>query len=236
MRTLLLAVAIAAALHPVRNARAQAEAPSRVEPRARQAGLDAALVVGACPAPGSEKAKVDLGIVLWEQRTRTSDDVRRASSEVELTPDAFAEAAGGALDRDHRPLTRALLDEAEQEARQVYGPLKKRFARPRPYDADQRVEPAIAREPSFAFPSGHAVRGMLHALLLAELAPARREALLERGRQIGFDRVRGGVHWPSDVEAGQRLGVALAAARLADRDFRARLEAAREKEWAAGPR
>ncbi|HEX9290473.1 MAG TPA: phosphatase PAP2 family protein, partial [Anaeromyxobacteraceae bacterium] len=116
---------------------------------------------------------------------------------------------------------------------QVYGPLKERFARPRPYDADVRVAPAVAREPSFAFPSGHAVRGVLHALLLAELAPARREALLERGRQIGFDRVRGGVHWPSDVEAGQRLGGALAAARLADPRFRARLEAAREKEWAA---
>ncbi len=210
MRTLLLAAAIAAALHPVQRARAQAEAPSRALPRARQGGLDAAAALGACPAPGSETAKADLAIVL-----------------------AFAEAAGGALDRDHRPLTRALLDEAEQEARQVYGPLKERFARPRPYDADVRVAPAVAREPSFAFPSGHAVRGMLHALLLAELAPARREALLERGRQIGFDRVRGGVHWPSDVEAGQRLGGALAAARLADPRFRARLEAAREKEWDA---
>jgi acid phosphatase (class A) len=143
---------------------------------------------------------------------------------------------GGALDREHRPLTRALLDEAEAEARQVYWPLKKRFARPRPYDADPRVAPAIAREPSFAFPSGHAVRGTLYARLLAELAPARREGLLERGRRIGFDRVLGGVHWPSDVEAGQRLGEALADALLARPGLRAQLERARAVEWIAQAR
>jgi acid phosphatase (class A) len=85
--------------------------------------------------------------------------------------------------------------------------------------------------PSFSYPSGHATRGTLLARILAELAPERREALLRVGHQIGYDRVVGGVHYPSDVLAGDRLGDAVADALLADPDFRRQLEDVRRAEW-----
>ena len=67
--------------------------------------------------------------------------------------------------------------------------------------------------------------------VLADLVPKLQEAILERGRQVGNDRVLAGVHHPSDVEAGQKLGAALAAIWLKDPARRGQLDAARAAEW-----
>ena len=210
---------------------AKAVPASAVAVAGAAAGVDVWAITGPCPIPGSPSWRDDLAVVLWLQEARTAEEVRRAASEVELGPEALAEEAGGPLDDAHRPLTRALLADAERDARAVYGPLKAHCDRPRPYAADPRVAPAVPKEASAAFPSGHATRGALYARLLADLAPARAPALLERGRQIGFDRVRAGVHWPSDVEAGRKLGSALAETWLARPEFRARVEQVRRAEW-----
>lgn len=191
-----------------------------------------ASLAGAPPAAGSDEAKADLAIVLWEQRTRTADDVRRAREGVELGLASFAEALGPGFDPARHPRTEALLRAVGEECRRATGGLKREHLRPRPFAADGRVQPAIAREESPSFPSGHAARGVVFARVLAELAPARAEALRLRGLGVGYDRVIGGVHWPSDVEASQRLAPALADRLLADPAWRARIEEVRAAEWA----
>jgi acid phosphatase (class A) len=230
--SLLAACAAPAASQPSpRSQRAAGVPASAVTAAGAAAGVDVWAITGPCPVPGSSGWQEDLAIVLWVQEARTAEEVQRAASEVELGPEALADASGRALDPARRPLTRALLLEAERRALAVYGTLKAHCDRPRPYAADARVAPAVEKEPSPAFPSGHATRGALYARLLAELAPERAPALLERGRQIGFDRVRAGVHWPSDVEAGRKLGAALAEAWLRRPEFRERLEQVRQAEW-----
>jgi acid phosphatase (class A) len=237
MRALALALATlltgcaAAPPRPSRAPGASAVPASDVAAAGAKSGVDVWALTGPCPVAGSPGWRDDLAVLLWVQEARTPEEVRRAAAEVELGPEALADEAGGPLDAARRPLTRALLAGAEREARAVYGPLKAHCDRPRPYAADARLSPAVAKEPSAAFPSGHATRGALYARLLSELVPARAALLAERGRQIGFDRVRAGVHWPSDVEAGRKLGIALAEAFLARAEFRARLEEARAKEW-----
>jgi acid phosphatase (class A) len=72
------------------------------------------------------------------------------------------------------------------------------------------------------------------AALLAELIPEKREALLEKGREIGWLRVIGGVHFPSDVFAGRVLGQALAREFLRSEKFQADLAAAHAELAAAG--
>ena len=195
---------------------------------------DPAALIGAFPPPGSSEAAADLAIVLWEQRTRTPEDVARASSEEELSLEDFAGALGPGFDPARHPGTEALLARAAAASRPCVWAAKGAHARPRPYAADPRVSPSASREDTASFPSGHATRGALLAAVLAELAPpGRREALVRRGAQIGHDRVVAGVHYPSDVLAGQRLGDALARALLSDAEFRAALEDVRKKEWAA---
>lgn len=59
-----------------------------------------------------------------------------------------------------------------------------------------------------SYPSGHAAMGMTWALLLSEIAPKQRNAIMKRGQEFGSSRVVCGAHWPSDVEAGQRVAAA----------------------------
>ncbi len=207
-----------------------------LSPAAR--GDDPACVVGdpgatvdPAPARGSEEEKADLAIVLWEQRTRTPEEVARAASEVRLGVAAFAAALGAGFDPAAHPLTEALLDRAGRATKACTDMLKKRYARPRPYLVEPRVVPAVQRETSPSYPSGHATRGVVYAAVLSELAPGRREALERRGLLVGTDRVIAGVHWPSDIAAGQRLGALIARALLADPAFRRALEETRAKEW-----
>jgi hypothetical protein len=49
------------------------------------------------------------------------------------------------------------------------------------------------------------------------------------GQEIGWDRVVAGVHFPSDVYAGQVLGRALAQALLNNETFREQLELAKKE-------
>jgi membrane-associated phospholipid phosphatase len=226
MRALAAALLLAAA--PAAGASAEARCP--LPP----SGGGAAAVAGAYPAPGSVEAANDLAVVLWEQRTRTPADVARAAAEEELSLEDYAAALGTGFEVARHPLTEALLAQAVAASRPCVAAAKGTHRRPRPYVADPRVKPTASPESSASFPSGHATRGALLAALLAELAPRRREALLARGAQIGHDRVIAGVHYPSDVAAGERLGHAVAQALVADPAFRAALEDVRAREWPAG--
>lgn len=193
----------------------------------------AAALVGVYPAPGSCEAASDLAIVLWEQQTRTATDVARAVSEEDLSVDDYAAVLGTTFEVERHPLTAALLSRAVAASRPCVAAAKGAHQRPRPFLADARVRPAVHLEKSASFPSGHATRGALLAALLGELAPDRRDALAARGAQIGRDRVVAGVHYPSDVAAGEKLGRAVAQALLADPAFRAEVERVRAAEWRA---
>lgn len=118
----------------------------------------------------------------------------------------------------------------------IAGPInaaKTAFDRPRPYAADRSVlqcdDPGPNVSLGGSYPTGHGGAGWAWALVLAELAPARADAILQRGRDFGESRVICGYHFPSDIEAA-RLIAAGAVARLhADPAFRRTLDAARRE-------
>ena len=82
---------------------------------------------------------------------------------------------------------------------------KKKFKRPRPYNEDSTLIPCIHKPRDLAYPSGHSTSGYALALALAKKFPAKKDIILQQGYQIGENRLIGGVHHPSDVEAGRKL-------------------------------
>jgi undecaprenyl-diphosphatase len=71
---------------------------------------------------------------------------------------------------------------------------------------------ATIREPDrFSFPSGHATASMAVALSYGAVFPIFAAPLLLLAILVGFSRIRLGVHYPSDVLAGQLIAGATAA-------------------------
>ena len=101
--------------------------------------------------------------------------------------------------------------------------LKSRFNRPRPPLTDPTLTPCISLPKGKAYPSGHATAARLYALVLSELVPSRRAEFLAAGDRAALYRVLGGVHHPSDIEAGKRLADGLLAELMKNPAFRAEL-------------
>jgi acid phosphatase (class A) len=186
------------------------------------------------PSPGSEQDQGDLQCVLDVQASRTDAQVARARREEDLTIFAFADVLGPQFAAERCPKTAKLFEQVKLDSRVFSGRAKSQWKRLRPYQSDARVRHgALQPETDFSHPSGHSTRGVLMAELLAEVFPDHRQALLDRGRQIGWDRVILGMHYPSDVFAGQTLGNALTPQFLASPKFRTDFAAAAKEMRAA---
>ena len=62
---------------------------------------------------------------------------------------------------------------------------------------------------SYSFPSAHAGMSWKIALELSKKYPHLRDALETIARKISLSRVHAGVHYPSDIKAGEMIAKAL---------------------------
>ena len=211
-----------------------AGAGERGSPRYLPSGaVEARALLPPPPAVGSADLATQMAIVLWLQRTRTPEQIAFAREPLNLG--RFAPLLGDALLAvDGRALA-ALLDDVIDEVRADYDRAKGAFDLPRPGEVNPEVESVVETRPVAAYPSGHAIRATVYARLLGEVFPARRDALAELGRQIGYGRVVAGVHYPIDVVAGQRLGRAYAEAIAQQTAFRDALRRIRGEPPRGGP-
>ncbi len=208
--TLTLALCLAFAVH------ARAERPSYFSPTA----VDPIKLLPGPPAAGSTEAREELFLMRVMQQHRTQEDVDRCTSEVELSLDSFSSVFGPWCTADNLPKLDKLFKSLAKDSKPFSNAAKDHFKRPRPAREDWDICVPIKNETTFAYPSGHSTRGTMYALVLAEIAPAHRDAILERGREIGWDRVVAGLHHPTDIYAGRVLGQALAESLLANPKFR----------------
>ena len=209
---------------PVARARKSVDAPHYLSPD----GLDwAATLNPGPPAAGSAAAVADLAVVRHDQDVRTPADVARCRREDGLSPWLFADVLGPGFTHKACPATDRLLRAAEVDGLFFADTAKERWERPRPSKADPAVHPVVGKQLTGSYPSSHAVRAVVWAAILADLYPQQATALTALGQRIGDDRVVAGIHFPTDVAAGQQLGRALAA-KLADNPaFKADLARAR---------
>jgi hypothetical protein len=124
-----------------------------------------------------------------------------------------------AFDRDDpydRPDSLRLLDALRVELARPIFEVKLLFSRGRPWTCCKGLSIALpgddGRFPQHpAFPAGHAAFVYALAFLMAEAVPAQKDAFMRRADEVADNRIVGGFHWPSDIEAGRKLAEMLVA-------------------------
>jgi acid phosphatase (class A) len=176
----------------------------------------------AAPAPGSPEDQADYAVLRDWLAKRTPQQCAEAAKESNaLLEDFFG---------DLKPFKSALpkpgrefIMRYREDISTAVDLLKAKNARQRPFHSDAALT-CIGRAGGLAYPSGHATLSRAFALLLAELRPARRAEFLARADEAALYRVIGGVHHPSDIEAGKLLADTLFPKFMENPAFRAQLE------------
>lgn len=187
------------------------------------------------PADGSAEQAADLAVHRATRALRDTPRWQQATSDANLkfpaAADTFSCALGLPVSQQATPHLNMLLRRSLLDAGLSTYAAKDTYKRQRPFALLKETTCTPAEEAALAkdgsYPSGHAALGWAWALLLAELAPDRADAVLQRGHAFGQSRVICGVHWQSDVDNGRVVGAATVARLHADPTFKAQAALAR---------
>jgi len=185
--------------------------------------LHLAQVLPPPPAAGSPEERAELDTMLLIQQRRTPAQVERARADADTSIWRFADALGNppGFDARHLPLTSALFARLDDEIDADGAGVKQVFKRTRPFRTEPRLAPVLDKPHSFSYPSGHSTWAHTVAIVLADMVPERRAQIFARAEEFGHNRTVGGVHYPSDIEAGKLEGTVIGAALLSSPRFQA---------------
>jgi membrane-associated phospholipid phosphatase len=147
--------------------------------------ISASIVLAPPPLAGSAEQAADLNEVRTIYHAATSNDIAIAYSEKKFTVFNYTPAVGTIFQSNNLPKTTAFFQKVQLDAETVTDLGKDYFKRPRPY----RVDPGLANgklEKSFSYPSGHSTESMTLALVLADLFPEHRDAIVAKARSIAW--------------------------------------------------
>jgi len=177
-------------------------------------------------AAATSREMVELHVIAARS---TADERAVAKHDAENeTPTIFNDAAG--FDISSSPQTFKLLtmvgDEEEDDTKDA----KAYFHRDRPYATEPAIKTCTPVKPGKAansYPSGHSTRAFSMGVVLASLMPAKSQEILARASQYAERRLICGVHYRSDIVAGQQFGTVLALKLMQNPDFRSQMAKAR---------
>lgn len=196
--------------------------------------LDGAALLGPPPTPSSLRGQADRA---HYEETRALEGTPRWAQAI-ADNDLWGGGAlkqyscklGVSIDEKQTPATLRVLHRVELDVRTIGTPAKDLYNRPRPLIGDDKPI-CIPREDwmktNASYPSGHSMTGWAWALILAELAPAKADAMLSTGKSVGDSRAICGVHYISDIEAGRTLAAAMVAKLHGDPQFQRDIAKAR---------
>ena len=190
------------------------------------------------PQPGSAAFAADEEAYAATRKLRGTPRWELAARDADLTfPNAtrvFSCVLDIPISEQATPHLNILLRRIRSDASRVNDLPKALYKRQRPYLAhgDTSCTPD-EKHKNDSYPSGHTSIGWAWALVLAELAPERAGAILDRGYRFGESRVICGVHWKSDTDAGRLVGASTVSRLHADPVFVAQMQLARKEIEAA---
>jgi acid phosphatase (class A) len=184
------------------------------------------------PLRASAEQAADLAAVVAVHQGCTTNETALAFSEKKFSIFTFTPAIGAFFQPARYPKTEAFFGRVQTEAETVTTRAKDYWKRPRPFV----VDPSLASgklEKGFSYPCGHSAEGTVLALVLADVFPDKRDALLAVSRDLGWHRVWIARHYPTDVHAGRVFAQAIVREMEANPDFQRDLAEARQEIEAA---
>ncbi|MYN28723.1 acid phosphatase [Duganella levis] len=186
------------------------------------------LIPKAPAAPGTAESNAELAELHRIQAARTPAQAAQAMSDAKNeTMFLYADVLGPRFAPATLPLTAALADHVKNDHGANAGPAKQYFHRMRPYNLDTTLHAICgAKSSDDSYPSGHATAGYMAGLVLIEMVPEQRDAILARADDYARQRLVCGVHYRSDIEASKVLAYAAHALMDANPAFKAERDAA----------
>jgi acid phosphatase (class A) len=190
--------------------------------------LDVLPLLPPAPAPGALADKQDVSAMLVLQAKRTQAMCDFAQADVDSSLKRFVAPLGLTLNGD-TVQSEALMKTLIMRLRTASDIAKNHYKRPRPYNHGAGLVACISKAPasSYSYPSDHAALGYMMAHMLSQIIPEQQAKWQARAAEYGRSAIVGGVHYPSDVEAGRIMGLALAEHALQDPAVQAQLQLAR---------
>ena len=178
------------------------------------------------PPPDAQATQREIEEMLFLQQNRTPQQVMQTIADIRQSVLMFDDVMGPQFTSANLPATIKLFDKLYHTQSAINKQAKEKWKRVRPPLADKRLTPSTFYK-SYSYPSGHATYAYLAGIVLADLMPQMRKQIYDRAYAFGENRVIGGVHYPSDVEAGRRLASMIAVLIQQNPDFQRDAAAAR---------
>lgn len=172
------------------------------------------------PAPPSDtEALIEISVLLKLQDERTQDECKLGLRQA--APDFKRLFENSPLiTKNEMAIFAPLMGRVSHFGERITGSFKSYYRRMRPYDFDARVQPCIPRPGGRkSYPSSHATVSTLDACVLGLILPAHRKEFFDFGETLSERRMKVGVHFPSDVRAGQDLAEQICKRLQAENDF-----------------
>ncbi|MBQ7456625.1 MAG: phosphatase PAP2 family protein [Desulfovibrio sp.] len=211
-------------------------ARSAVPDGINDAAMDTSLLIPPPPAYDStlmanDRAQYERGFTL---RKTPRGEQATLDANLKKAHTRFSEAFGYQISQETTPEIYALLQYVLPYVdKKATATAKKKYMRVRPYVLYNTntcyPEDEEHLRHTGSYPSGHSATSWGFALVLAEINPARKDAILERGFEMGQSRVICGYHWQSDVDAARISSAAAIALLHADPGFQAQMEKAKKE-------
>jgi membrane-associated phospholipid phosphatase len=173
--------------------------------------IDVRALLPAPPASDSLVTRAELAVVLQFQAARTPEQAARCR-QIE-NEDVFlfgSDVLGPWFNAAHLPQTAAFFARVREDFLPINRAAKAVYPRRRPPFADAGVKPCVEFADTGSYPSGHGIQSALWAGLLAEIFPDHAAGFAQRAEETRRFKLISGVHYPTDLVAGQVLGEAVA--------------------------
>jgi acid phosphatase (class A) len=173
--------------------------------------IDLTVLLPPPPDVASAQARADEQQVATAVAARTHSEVSQAEEASARTVFFYTPSVSPGFTAQRLPVTAAFFARIGSDVKQLIDGAKSYWERPRPDGAQKRRG---------SYPSGHAAFAAASAIVLAQLLPAKRDAIFTQARTFAENRILLGLHYPSDIASGWTAGTLAAYVMMKEPAFR----------------